>query len=237
CPCQCRAQGTGSGDAGCGSRRPGPAECGGGCVQVLIIDDHPIVVSGCKALLESDPTIKVFDATDGNSGYAAYFAHQPDVALIDLNLPGVSGLEVCRRILQRQPEAKIIIFSMNDDPIFAVRAIEAGAKGYIAKSDDPMLIAEAVRRVAEGGGYLHPEMAREIAFLRAGSNPSRVSDLSARELEILRLLAKGKTMAEIADVLRVSYKTVANNCTHLRQKLGARSAMHLMRIAIDSKLG
>ncbi len=206
-------------------------------MRVLVIDDHPIVASGCRALLESDPSNKVFDATDGNSGYAAYFAHQPDVVLIDLNLPGVSGLEVCRRLLQRQPEAKIIIFSMNDDPVFAVRAIEAGAKGYIAKSDDPLLLAEAVRRVAEGGGYLHPEMAREIAFLRVGSNPSRVSDLRARELEILRLLAKGKTMAEIADVLCVSYKTVANNCIQLRQKLGARSAMDLMRIAIDLKLG
>jgi len=206
-------------------------------VRVLIVDDHPIVVSGCRALLESDPEIKVFDATDGNAGFAAWCVHQPDVALIDLNLPGVSGLEVCRRILQRQPEAKIIIFSMNDDPLFAVRAIEAGAKGYIAKSDDPLLLADAVRRVAEGGGYLHPDMAREIAFLRVGSNPSRVSDLNARELEILRLLAKGKTMAEIADDLRVSYKTVANNCTQLRQKLGARSAMDLMRIAIDAKLG
>jgi DNA-binding NarL/FixJ family response regulator len=121
-------------------------------VRVLIIDDHPIVASGCRALLESDPTITVFAATDANSGYAAYFARQPDVALIDLNLPGVSGFEVCRRILQRQPEARIIIFSMNDDPVFAARAIEAGAKGYIAKSDDPLLLAEAVRRVAEGGG-------------------------------------------------------------------------------------
>jgi two-component system, NarL family, invasion response regulator UvrY len=210
---------------------------GGGRVRVLVIDDHPIVASGCRALLESDPTIKVIDAADGDAGYAAYFAHRPDVALIDMNLPGLSGLEVCRRILQRQPDARIIIFTMNDDPVFAARAIEAGAKGYIAKNDDPLLIAEAVRRVAEGGGYLHPEMAREIAFLRAGSNASRVSDLSARELEILRLLAKGKTMAEIADVLHVSYKTVANNCTQLRQKLGARSAMDLMRIAIDSNLG
>ena len=100
-----------------------------------------------------------------------------------------------------------------------------------------MLLPEAVRRVAQGGGYLHPDMAREVAFLRARSNASRISDLSARELEILRLLAQGKTMAEIADVLRVSYKTVANNCTQLRQKVGARSAMDLMRIAIDSKLG
>jgi two-component system, NarL family, invasion response regulator UvrY len=206
-------------------------------MRVLVIDDHPIVVSGCRALLESDPTTKVFDAADGNTGYAAYFAHEPDVALIDMNLPGLSGLEVCRRILQRQPDARIVIFSMNDDPVFAARAIEAGAKGYVAKNDDPLLLAEAVRRVAEGGAYLHPEMAREIAFLRAGSNASRVSDLSPRELEILRLLAKGKTMAEVADLLHVSYKTVANNCTQLRQKLGARSAMDLMRIAIDSNLG
>ena len=200
-------------------------------------DDHPIVVSGCRALLESDPTIRVFDAIDANTGYAAFFAHQPDVAMIDLNLPGLSGLELCRRILQRQPDARIIIFTMNDDPVFAARAIEAGAKGYIAKNDDPLLLAEAVRRVAEGGSYLHPDMARDIAFLRVGSNASRISELSARELEILRLLAKGKTMAEIADVLRISYKTVANNCSHLRQKLGARSAMDLMRIAIDSHLG
>jgi len=141
------------------------------------------------------------------------------------------GIGVCRDF------AHLAIALCRDDPVFAARAIEAGAKGYIAKNDDPLLLAEAVRRVAEGGSYLHPDMAREIAFLRVGSNASRISDLSARELEILRLLAKGKTMAEIADVLRISYKTVANNCTHLRQKLGARSAMDLMRIAIDSHLG
>jgi len=206
-------------------------------VRVLIVDDHPIVVSGCKALLQAEPGIEVFDAADGNSGYAAYFARRPDVAVIDLNLPGMSGLELCRRILLREPDARIIVFSMNDDPVFAARAIEAGAKGYVAKNDDPLLFAEAVRRVAAGGVYLHPDMAREIAFLRAGANASPVSALSAREQEILRLLAAGKTMAEIADDLRVSYKTVANNCTQIRQKVGARSAMDLMRIAIGSNLG
>jgi two-component system, NarL family, invasion response regulator UvrY len=206
-------------------------------VRVLIVDDHPIVVSGCKALLETEPGIEVIDAADGNSGYVAYFARHPDVAVIDLNLPGMSGLEVCRRILQRQPDARIIVFSMNDDPVFAARAIEAGAKGYVTKNNDPNLFAEAVRRVAADGVYLHPEMARAIAFLGAGGNASQVSALSPRELEILRLLAAGKAMAEIADDLSISYKTVANNCTQLRQKLGARSAMDLMRIAIDSKLG
>jgi two-component system, NarL family, invasion response regulator UvrY len=205
-------------------------------MRVLIVDDHPIVVSGCRALLGAEPAIEVVDAADGEAGYLAYFAEQPDVAVIDINLPGVSGLEVCRRILQRDPQARLIIFSMNDDPIFAVRAIEAGAKGYIAKNDDPLLFADAVRRVAAGDVYLRPEMAREVVFIRVGSGSNPLSQLNARDLEILRLLAAGNSMAQIAHVLNVSYKTVANNCTALKHKLGARSAMDLMRIAVDSSI-
>jgi two-component system, NarL family, invasion response regulator UvrY len=202
-------------------------------MRVLIVDDHPIVVSGCKALLGAEPAIEVIDASDGESGYSVYFTDHPDVAVIDINLPGVSGLELCRRILQRDPEARLVIFSMNDDPVFAARAIEAGAKGYIAKNDDPLLFADAVRRVAEGGSYLRPEMAREVAFIRVGSGANSLSHLNARELEILRLLAAGNTMSQIAHVLSVSYKTVANNCTALKHKLGARSAIDLVRIAVD----
>ena len=203
-------------------------------MRVLIVDDHPIVVSGCKALLAVEPTIEVVDAADGEAGYAAYFAQPPDVAVIDINLPGISGLELCRRILRRDVDARLVIFSMNDDPVFAARAIEAGAKGYIAKNDDPLLFVDAVRRVAEGGVYLRPEMAREVAFMRGGSSASQLSGLNARELEILRLLGAGNSMAEIAYALNVSYKTVANNCTALKHKLGARSAMDLMRIAVGA---
>ena len=120
-----------------------------------------------------------------------YFDQKPDVGVIDINLPGYSGLELLRRILEREPEARLVIFSMNDDPTVAARAIEAGAKGYIAKNDDPTLFADAIKTVANGGRYLHPEMARRIAFLRADPSPDAVSNLSARELEILRLLAAG----------------------------------------------
>jgi two-component system, NarL family, invasion response regulator UvrY len=204
-------------------------------VRVLIVDDHPIIVSGCRALLEGDEGIEVVEAPDGASGFAAFFELKPDVGIIDINLPGYSGLELLRRIVEREPEARLVIFSMNDDPIVAARAIEAGAKGYIAKNDDPALFADAVKAVANGGRYLHPEMARRIAFLRADPSPGAVSALSPRELEILHLLAAGRTMAQIADLLNVSYKTVANNCTQLKQKLGARSAMDLMRIAIDGR--
>ena len=206
-------------------------------MRVLIVDDHPIVISGCKALLEGDTACEVRDAADAEAGQALYFAWKPDVAVIDLNLPGLSGLEVCRRIRARDDTAKIIIFTMNDDPVFAARAIEAGAKGYIAKNDDPSLFVDAVRQVARGGVYLHPDMARQIAFLRNNAQSSKVASLSARELEILRMLAAGKSMGDIADALHVSYKTVANNCTALKQKLGARSSMDLMRIAMETSGG
>jgi two-component system, NarL family, invasion response regulator UvrY len=205
-------------------------------LQVLVVDDHPIVISGCRALLETDPGVEVLEAQDGASGFAAFFAHRPEVALIDINLPGLSGLELTRRILELAPEARLIVFSMNDDAVVAARAIQAGARGYIAKNDDPALFADAVRTVANGGVYLHSDMARQIAFLRAGPNANAISSLSPRELEILRLLAAGRTMAQIADLLDVSYKTVANNCTQLKQKLGARSAMDLMRIALSATI-
>ena len=201
-------------------------------MRVLIVDDHPIVISGCRALLEADSEVEVFEAQDGGTGFACFFERRPDVAVIDLNLPGASGLELLRRIVEREPEARIILFSMNDHPAIAARAIESGAKGYIAKNDDPALFAEAVKTVAKGGLYLHPEMARQIAFLRAGAGA--VASLSLRELEILRLIAAGRTMAQIADAIDVSYKTIANNCTQLKQKLGARSAMELMRIALEA---
>ena len=206
-------------------------------MRVLIVDDHPIVISGCKALLAGDAACEVRDAPDADAGQALYFSWKPDVAVIDLNLPGLSGLELCRRIRVRDENAKIIIFAMNDDPVFAARAIEAGAKGYIGKNDDPGLFVEAVKQVARGGVYLHPDMARQIAFLRTHAPSSKIASLSARELEILRMLAAGKTMGDIADALHVSYKTVANNCTALKQKLGARSSMDLMRVAMETSAG
>ena len=200
-------------------------------MRVLIVDDHPIVISGCKALLMGDTACEVRDAADADAGQALYFSWKPDVAVIDLNLPGLSGLEVCRRIRARDESAKIIIFTMNDDPVFAARAIEAGAKGYIAKNDDPLLFVGALRQIAAGGVYLPADLARKIAFAKPGD---LLAQLSARELEILRLLASGDTMAVIADKLNISYKTVANNCTALKQKLGARSSMDVMRLAIET---
>ena len=198
-------------------------------MRVLIVDDHPVVVSGCKALLSAEPGVEIFDAADAEAGFAAFCAQNPDVSVVDINLPGLSGFDLTQRILKQAPEAKVVIFSMNDDPAFAARAIQAGARGYIAKNDDPMLFLPALKKVCDGGTWLPADLARKMAFAR----PSPLAGLSAREMEIVRLLAAGDDMGGIADKLGVSIKTIANNCTALKAKLHARSSMDLMRAAME----
>lgn len=205
-------------------------------MRVLIVDDHPIVASGCRALFAGDSDIEILEASDAESGERVFAAEQPDVCVLDINLPGVSGFELARRILARDAGARIVMFSMNDDPVFAARAIEAGAKGYVSKSGEPDDLAEAIRVVGGGGVFLTPATAKGIAF--AGPNPAdgRLGKLSAREIEILRLLAAGKSLTEIAWLVHASYKTIANTSSLMRQKLGVRSSAELVRFAIDSRL-
>lgn len=205
-------------------------------VKVLIVDDHPIIISGCRALLAQRPGFSLIEALDGEEGLRLYVRHRPDVAVIDIKLPGVSGFEIARRILLKDAQAKIIIFSMNDDPVFAARAIECGAKGYLAKNDDPDNFVEAIVKVADGGVFLNPEIAQKLAFYSVKSADSPISSLNPRELEIIRLLCSGKSTAEIAHDVNLSYKTVANTCSMLKNKLGARTMVDLVRIALEHKI-
>jgi two-component system, NarL family, invasion response regulator UvrY len=205
-------------------------------MRVLIVDDHPIVASGCRALLAGDPEIVILEASDAESGERAFVSGQPDVCVLDINLPSVSGFELARRMLARDASARIIMFSMNDDPIFAARAIEAGAKGYVSKSGDPRDLAAAIREVGKGGTYLPPALARSIAFAGPSFAQSPLAKLTSREIEILRLLSKGKSLSEIAWQVHVSYKTIANTSSIMRQKLGVRTSAELVRLAIASSL-
>lgn len=201
-------------------------------MKVLIVDDHPVVLSGCRALLAGEPDCEVFVAQDGDSALQIFDQERPDVLALDVNLPKISGFELAQKILGRDATAKILLFSMNDDPAFVARGFEIGARGFLGKNDDPALLATALRDVASGQKFLPPTLARKMAFRVQGS---RLAGLSARELDILRLLAAGRSIGDIAGDLGVSSKTVANNCTVLRQKLGARSAMELMRIAVETR--
>jgi two-component system, NarL family, invasion response regulator UvrY len=205
-------------------------------MRVLIVDDHPIVASGCRALLAGDGKIEILEASDAESGERVFIAEAPDICVLDINLPTVSGFELARRILARAASARIIMFSMNDDPIFAARAIEVGAKGYVSKSGDPYDVVDAIREVASGGVYLPPAIARSIAFAGPALALSPLSKLTSREIEILRLLSAGKSLSEIAWLVHSSYKTIANTSSIIRQKLGLRSSSELVRFAIESRL-
>jgi len=206
-------------------------------IRVLIVDDHPVVVSGCRSLFASDTSVKIDEAGDAKSGHKAFLTRRPDVTIIDINLPDVSGFELMRRIRKEDPDAKIIMFSMNDDPAFVVRAIDMGAQGYLAKGDDPRMLVKAVRKVASGENFISPQLAEAVTFSGASIKASPASQMSARELEILRLLGRGDKIVEVADALGISYKTVANTTSLLKQKLGAKNHSDLIRIAVEMGLG
>jgi two-component system, NarL family, invasion response regulator UvrY len=206
-------------------------------MRVLIVDDHRIVASGCRALFADDPDIDILEAADAESGERVFSEQRPDISVLDINLPTVSGFELARRILGHDASARIIIFSMNDDPVFAKRAIEVGAKGYVTKTGDPQDLVEAIREVGNGGVYLPPAMARSIAFAGASFAQSPLSKLTSREMEILRLLSAGKSLSEIAWMIHSSYKTVANTSSIMRQKLGVRTSAELVRLAITNGVG
>ena len=208
----------------------------GSATKVLIVDDHPVVLLGCRSLFASDNTVKIEEATDAKSGHRAYLARKPDITVIDIKLPDVSGFELMRRIRKDDPEARIIMFSMNDDPALVVHAIDMGARGYVWKGDDPRMLVKAVRKVAAGDNFISPQLAEAVTFSGASIKANPASQVTARELEILRLLGRGDKIAEVANALEISYKTVANTTSLLKQKLGAKSRSDLIRIAVEMGL-
>lgn len=203
-------------------------------MRILIADDHPIVASGCRTVLADEPDIVLLEASDAESAEDLFVTEHPDICLIDINLPTVSGFELARRVLARDAKARIIIFSMNDDPVYVSRAIEIGAKGFVSKNGDPQNLVEAIQEVGKGGVYLPPALAQSMAFAgpKVARNP--LSRLNSREMEILRLLSAGKSLSEIAWLVHSPYKTVANTSAIIRQKLGVRTAAELVRLAIES---
>jgi len=202
-------------------------------LTILVVDDHPIVRAGCRQLIQQIPSATVLEAETGEEGYRLFQESQPDMVLLDITLPGVGGLEVLRRIRANREDAKVLMFSMHEDPVFASRAMQSGARGYITKNNAAGHLVEAVNKVLDGKIYLSPDMAQQLAMLNIDAGTSALSDLSRRELEILRLLGEGKSMTEISEVLGISYKTVANNLTQIKSKLDISKTAELMRFAIS----
>jgi DNA-binding NarL/FixJ family response regulator len=205
-------------------------------MKILVVDDHPIVRAGLRRLLSSEPNIEIREATDSKQALSLYREQRPIMVILDLNLPGLGGLELLGRLKATDPDVRILILSMHDDETHVTRALQAGAMGYVTKNAPAEELREAIERVAGGRTYIEREIAEALVFtsLRSSSHP--LKELSSRDLEILRLLAEGRTLPQIADTLGIGYKTAANNCSRIKGKLGAASTGDLIRIAIRSGL-
>lgn len=200
-------------------------------IKVLLVDDHAIVREGYRRLLQGEPSIEVVgDAADAEQACERALALGPDVVIMDIALPGTSGIEATRRMLRDQPGLRILMFSMYDDAIYAHRALQAGALGYLSKASAPEVLVEAIYALFRGESYMSADVA---ANLRRSAQPGNceIAALTPREFEVLRLLVQGETVRSIGERLGLSEKTVANHQSAIREKLGARNSAQLARFA------
>jgi two-component system, NarL family, invasion response regulator UvrY len=201
-------------------------------VQVLIIDDHPIVFAGCRLLVGTASDIELRAAFTAETAFEMFVDQRPDVVVLDLHLPGTSATALLRRLLDHDPKARVAIFSTNDDPLLAAQLIEAGAKGFVSKAEDPVYIVTAMREVAAGNVYMSPGLAQKVATLRLAPRAHVSPKITPRERDILNMLAAGKSMTEIASAVNLSYKTISATCNRLRSRFDARTTIELVRIAV-----
>lgn len=200
--------------------------------RIMLVDDHAIVRAGFRRLLEQQPNYHVVaEAGDAETAYALFVEHQPDVVILDLSMPGVSGLDIVRRMALRQPSAKILVFTMHEDALLAERAIQLGARGYVTKSSAPEVLASAVADMMAGRVAFSPDVAQALAVSKVTGEGDPLAALSAREFEIFRLIARGQSMASIASLLSLSAKTVTNYHSLIKQKLGVASDVELVLLA------
>ncbi len=201
-------------------------------MKILLIDDHAIVRSGLRRLLSALGDPEISEAANGRDALVRYREARPDVVILDFNLPGIGGLELLQRLMIDDPSACVLVFSMHAEAIYASRALHAGAKGYVSKNAAPDELLVAIRRLAEGGRYIEAEIAQELALQGApGGHP--LQQLTERDMEIMRLLGEGRSLAEIAAELGVGYKTIANTCSQIKTKLGVARTADLIRLSIE----
>jgi len=202
--------------------------------RVLVIDDHPVVIQGLRCWLKDAHVKTVLEARDATSGYRLFRRHHPDVVIIDLAIRGsvLGGLDVIRRMRAHNRRSCILVFSMDRHPTIAVRALKAGATGYMLKDAPPDEVIKALHQVRSGNRYLSDDLAMQVALSATGVESKPLAALSPRESKMLSLLARGQAYSGIAKELKVSYKTVVNTCSHLRRKLKATNLAQLIHAAV-----
>lgn len=202
-------------------------------ISIMLVDDHAVVRSGLRRMLELRPDMVVIaEAGSGEQAYQMYYELHPDVVIMDLSMPGMGGLEALRRIMTRDPKARMLVFSMHDNVSFIGQALKSGAKGYVTKTGISDELIKAVLEIAHGNTYLSSDIAQKMVMQTLTGDASPLRDLSVREFEVFRLLAEGRTVEDIGELLKISQKTVSNYQTIIRQKLGVATAIDLMRLAM-----
>jgi two-component system, NarL family, response regulator NreC len=207
-------------------------------IRVLVVDDHAVVRAGLRRVLDAEPDIEtVGEAANADRAVFEAMEHKPDVVLLDVVMPGKSGIEAMPALRQAVPEGKVLVLSMQDDPRYVREAFDAGASGYVLKEAADTEVVGAVRAVAAGERYLHPALgARLVAADAEARKRAQADPLSDREREVLRLLALGHTNQEIAKMLFISVRTAETHRAHIMQKLRLSSRAELVRYALSEGL-
>lgn len=200
--------------------------------KVMIADDHAMLRQGLRTLLEQASHQVMTDALTGEEACLLVDKYHPDLLILDLDMPGIGGLETLKRLMHRQPQMRVLIFSMHDDCTYATRAIQAGARGYVTKTEPPEIVLEAIQKILKGGRYLNNELAQNLSIYHMEGQENPIQKLSPREFEVFRRIAQGETLATIAKGMYIGYKTVANLQTSVRQKLGVETTGQLVHIAV-----
>jgi DNA-binding NarL/FixJ family response regulator len=202
-------------------------------VRVLIADDHGIVRSGLRMLLEQQEDIEVVaEASDGASARDVAIRERPDLAILDVKMPKLTGLQATREIREQAPDVSVLILSMYDDERYLFEALKAGASGYVLKAQADVDLLAAVRAVERGEPFLTPAAQRALIKDVLGQSAARTDELTPREQEVVKLVAEAHTNKEIAEILHLSEKTVENHRSNAMRKLGMRDRVELVRYAI-----